>query len=63
MQRFGNNYIIDEWRLFVDSSKRSLKLVLVNNGNKHALVSVDHSVHVKESFDNLELVLTKIKIC
>ena len=32
-------YVPDEWRLFVDSNKRSLKCVLLHNGNDYASVS------------------------
>ena len=37
-------YNPDEWRLFIDSSKRSLKCVLLHNGNKFACVPIGHSV-------------------
>jgi hypothetical protein len=51
---------VNEWRLFIDSSKRSLKAVLLHNGNNYASLPIGHSVHLKESYENLELVLTKI---
>jgi hypothetical protein len=51
---------VNEWRLFIDSSKRSLKAVLLHNGSKYASVPVGHSVHLKESYENLALVLTKL---
>jgi hypothetical protein len=60
MQKFGVEYKVNEWRLFVDSSKRSLKAVLLHNGNNYASLPTGHSVHLQESFDNLKLVLTKI---
>ena len=37
-------YESHEWRLFIDSSKRSLKAVLLHNTNKYALIPVAHSV-------------------
>jgi hypothetical protein len=46
-------YKTDEWRLFIDSSKRSLKGVLLHNGNSLASVPVAHSVHLKETYENL----------
>ncbi|GFT51491.1 uncharacterized protein TNCV_51141 [Trichonephila clavipes] len=49
-------YEPDEWRLFIDSSKRSLKAVL-HNGNRYASVPVGHSVHLKECYENLSLFL------
>jgi hypothetical protein len=47
-------------RLFIDSSKGSLKAVLLHNGSKYASVPVGHSVHLKESYENLALVLIKL---
>ena len=45
-------YNPDEWRLFIDSSKRSLKCVLLYNGNKFA---IEHSVIGKEHYLNLKI--------
>ena len=50
-----------DWRLFIDSSKRSLKGVLQHNGNKCPSIPIVHSVHLKESYDNMELLLEAIK--
>ena len=49
-----------DWRLFIDSSKRSLKGVLLHNGNKYPSIPIAHSVHLKESYDNMELLLEAI---
>jgi hypothetical protein len=56
---------VNEWRLFIDSSKRNLKGALLHNGSKRASVPFGHFVHLKESYDNLALVLTSstIRIC
>jgi hypothetical protein len=59
MQKYGTEYKVNEWRLFTDSSKRSSKTVLLHNGNNYALLPIGHSVHLKEIYENLELVLTK----
>jgi hypothetical protein len=40
--------------------QRSLKVLLLHNGSKYASVPVGHSVHVKESYENLALVLTNL---
>jgi MarR-like DNA-binding transcriptional regulator SgrR of sgrS sRNA len=56
----GVEYKTDEWRFFIDSSKRSLKGVLLHNGNRLASVPVAHSVHLKETCENLEQLLEKI---
>jgi hypothetical protein len=54
-------YDPNDWRLFVDYSKRSLKAVLLHNGNKFASIPVSHSIHLKETYENLQTVLEKIK--
>lgn len=58
---FGINYIIDEWSLFIGSCKRSLKAVLLNKRNTFASVHIGHSTHLKENYENLELVPTITK--
>ena len=61
IETFGISYSPDEWRLFFDSSKRSLKAVLLHNGNKYASIPVGHSVIMKETHGNLVLLLNMIK--
>ena len=41
-----------EWRLFIDSSKRSLKAVLLHNGNLKPSIPIAHSVHLHESYEH-----------
>jgi hypothetical protein len=60
MRKIGVQYKVNEWRLFIDSSKRSLKAVLLHNGNNYASLPKSHSVYLTECYENLELVLTKI---
>ena len=50
-----------EWRVFIDSCKASLKCVLLHNGNRYASVPLGHSVHLKETYQNMKMLLTKIK--
>ena len=50
----------EEWRLFIDSSTRSLKAVLLYNGNRFPSIPVAHSVHLKEDYKNVKLLLEKI---
>ncbi|XP_065449041.1 uncharacterized protein LOC103306399 isoform X1 [Chrysemys picta bellii] len=47
----------DEWRLFIDSSKTSLKAVLLHNGNVLPSIPVGHAVHMKETYDNMKQLL------
>lgn len=49
-----------DWRLFIDSSKKSLKCVLLHNGNKLASIPIGHSTKLKEDYENVKLVLEKI---
>ncbi|KAG7156179.1 hypothetical protein Hamer_G028999 [Homarus americanus] len=57
----GISYNISEWRLFIDSSKRSLEAVLLFNGNQVASVPVGHSVQMDENYNNMEYLLTALK--
>ena len=50
-----------EYRLFTDSSKVSLKAVLLHNGNKFPYVSLAHATNMKESYENMKLLLEKIQ--
>ena len=51
----------DEWRLFIDLSKTSLKAVLLHNGNVLPSTPVGHVVHMKETHDNMKQLLMCIK--
>ena len=50
-----------EWRLFIDSSKLSLKAVLLHNGNRLHSIPVGHAVHMKETYANMTALLDSIK--
>ncbi|GBL70619.1 hypothetical protein AVEN_141548-1 [Araneus ventricosus] len=52
---------VNEWRLFIDSSKRSFNAALPHNGIKYASVPLGHSVYLKECYENLVIILTKLK--
>jgi len=51
----------DEWRLFIDSSKVSLKAVLLHNGNVLPSIPVAHAFAIKESDDSKKQLLQCIK--
>lgn len=55
-----NVYKKDEWRLFLDSNKRSLKAVLLHNGNGYASIPIAHSVKMKEDYVNINYMLEKL---
>jgi hypothetical protein len=61
MEVLGHEYKPDQWRLFVDSSKVSLKVVLLNNGNRFPSVPLAHAANMKESCESMKLLLGKIK--
>ena len=42
-----SSYNPEEWRVFMDRSKRSLKCVLLPNGNSYGSVPIDHSTVLK----------------
>ena len=50
-------YEAKDLRLFIDSSKRSLKCVLLHNGNQFASVSIAHSSTLKEKYEAVRYVL------
>jgi hypothetical protein len=53
--------VVSKWRFFKEPSKRSLKWVLLHNGNKYASVPVAHSIQLNEKYENLEILLNKMK--
>ena len=54
------SYHYKEWRLFIDSSRRTLKCVLLLNENNFAALPIGHSTSLKEQYQNVKLVLEKI---
>ena len=57
----GIDYDPSDWRLFIDSSVKSLKAVLLHNGNEFTSIPVGHSVHMKEEYENVITLLDMIK--
>ena len=49
-----------DWRLFIDSSKRSLKCVLLHNTNEYASIPIGHSTVMKEEYESVKRVLRKL---
>ncbi|XP_049310669.1 uncharacterized protein LOC125778144 [Bactrocera dorsalis] len=49
------------WRLFIDSSKHSLKAVLLHNGNQHPSIPVAYSTKKEETYANISNLLNKIE--
>jgi len=61
MEVLGHEFNPDQWRLFIDSSKVSLKVVLLHNRNKFPSVHLAHAANMKESYERTKLLLGKIK--
>ena len=61
MEVLGREYNPDQWRLFIDSSKESLKMVLFHDGNRFPSVPFAHAAKMKESYESMKLLLGKIK--
>jgi hypothetical protein len=49
-----------QWRLFIDSSTKSLKAVLLHNGNIYPSIPVAHSTQMTENYENVKNLLEKI---
>jgi hypothetical protein len=54
-----NRYLLDR-RLFIDSSKLNLRAVLIHNGNTLPSIPVGNSVHKKESYENMKILMEAI---
>jgi len=61
MEVLGHEFNPDQWRLFTDSSKVSLKLVLLHNRDRFPSFPLAHAVNMKESYESIKLLLGKIK--
>jgi len=60
MQTLNINHNLLSWRLFTDSSQLSLKAVPLHSGNTLPSIPVGHSVHNKESYENINLLMDAI---
>lgn len=60
-ESLGYQHKQEEWRLFIDSSKSGLKAVLLHNGNKQPSVPIAYSKKMKETYENMDTVLRKIR--
>ena len=50
-----------DWRFFIDSSSRSLKAILLHNTNQWPSIPLVHSVHMKETYENVKILLSALK--
>ena len=61
MEVLSHEFNPDQWWLFTDSSKLSLKVVLIHNGNRCPSVPLAHAASMKESYKSMKLLLGKFK--
>ena len=57
MQEFRYSHRPEEWRLFIDLSKLSLKAVLLHNKNMLPSIPVGYAAHMKETYENIKNLL------
>ena len=57
----GVDYKPHEWRLFIDSSRSSLKGVLLHIGNVLPSIPIAYGAHSSENYENVKQMLTKVK--
>ena len=56
----GIDHDSTQWRLFIDSSTKSLKAVLLHNGNIYPSIPLAYSLEMKEDYENVKQLLIKI---
>jgi len=61
MEVLGHEYNPDQWRMFIDLSKVSLKVVLLHKGNRFPSIPLAHAANMKENYESVKLLLGKIK--
>jgi hypothetical protein len=52
MDVLDHEHKTSQWRLFFDSSKTSLKAVLLHSGNKFSSVPLAYATNKKEMYEN-----------
>lgn len=57
MTKMGIHYDPDDWRLFIDSSKNSLKAVLLHFTNKYPPIPIAYSTKTKEDYNQMKNIL------
>lgn len=56
----AGEYVSILWNLFIDSSKKTLKAVLLHNGNKKSSITMKQSVQMKACYENSYVLLDTI---
>jgi hypothetical protein len=61
MEVLGHEYNPDQWHLFIDSSKVSMKVVFLHNRNRFPSVHLAHAANIRESYESMKLLLGKFR--
>lgn len=61
MQYMNTEYKREEWRLFIDASKNSLKAVLLHKDNSRNPIPIAISTNTKETYTSMKLILDSVK--
>ena len=56
----GIAYADSDWRLFIDSSNKSLKAVLLYSGNRVSSITVGYSISISENYNNMIVLLDSL---
>lgn len=59
--KMQNEYKPEDWRLFIDSSKRSLKAVLLHVDNAKSSIPIALSTKTKENYASLKKIIELVK--
>lgn len=54
-------YKPDKWRLYKETSKLSLKAILLHIGNNLLSIPFGHALHIKKKYKNIKTVLLHIE--
>ena len=61
MEAFEQQHDPKEWRLFIDSSRNSLKAVLIHIGNEKPSIPIAYAANMNESYETMHLVINSIQ--
>lgn len=61
MNAMNFEYNHEDWRIFIDSSKKSLKAALLYYDNTKNPIPIAYGMNIKESYDSIKLILDSVK--
>ena len=61
IKKLGTVYNSNDWRLFIDVSKQSLKAVLLHYTNQFVSIPLTHLTCMKKRYEHMKLLLSKIQ--